>query len=213
MNNKGWRRGASCRPRLTQYASEVLMRPPHATCRRFWTIVGVAIASSPNFDLQATAVEPACPSRAVFLDSLERLQGKELHNFLDYWDNRLAKCDLEDAAIDHWVTELERIRIADTYEIQRTWGKSKIHQTAGSKPAYPNRETAAEVIGYPRCRRAANELRKLPLPDHVTRMMDAIEGRHLLGPGASSHCLNSELIRLGQEAMPLIVARAPSAGP
>ena len=133
-----------------------------------------------------------------------------LQGFLRSLGERLAECELENGTIDEWVAELERITREDTYVVQRpTQFKSELIVLRNT---YPNREAAAGAIAYFRYRKADNELRKMPLDERVPRMMDSIEGRHSFGSGTSLY-LEGELIRLGEDALRLIVKRAPTGGP
>jgi len=116
---------------------------------------------------------------------------------------------LEDGAIEEWIVELERIRQEDPYEVEF----NKKHKSNLKEKVKANRGEAAGAVAYLRCRKAANEMRKLPIAERVPKMLEAFDGQSRLEEGVSRECFRSEVIRLGREAMPYVLKRAPTNGP
>jgi hypothetical protein len=146
-------------------------------------------------------------SGQVILSTLRQSSGRALQSYLSGALERQSHDDpLSGSDIDLIIEELQRIEKEDSYE-------APVPSKSKNPPMYhPNRAEAKRAIGYFKCRKVANDLRKLPREERVSAIMDAMEGRRSDGVDGASGWFRSELALCGKEAVSLIVKHAPTTG-
>ncbi len=175
----------------------------------FVIITGICF-DNPSGSTSAQARKDERSLSQQILDGLRQSHGKDLERYLMALQNRSHDDPLDNSDIDEIIEELRHIEKEDPFEAPR---KFKLKHQPTNPPMYhPNRVEAKRLIEDLQRRKIANDFRTLPLPERVGAIMDVFEGRRSTGIHGGSGWFRSELVRCGQEAVPLIVKNAPTSG-